>query len=133
MIARGLNLNSSVSAGFHDVQAGVWYTNYVNAAASAGLINGYDDYFRPDDLITREEMAVIIVKAYLFQGGQSQRNGLEQFIDQEDISSWARDYVDQAVGAGLIYGMTSNTFVPAENATRAQAASLLKRLINMSV
>ena len=133
LIARGLNLNSSVSAGFHDVQAGVWYTNYVNAAASAGLINGYDDYFRPDDLITREEMAVIIVKAYLFQGGQSQRNGLEQFIDQEDISSWARDYVDQAVGAGLIYGMTSNTFVPAENATRAQAASLLKRLINMSV
>lgn len=130
LITRALHLNSSISAGFSDVESGAWYAAPVNAAANAGLLQGYGGSFRPEDLITREEMAVVIVKAYQFQEKETIRGQLDRFADREEIAQWAADYVDQAVSVGLISGMTADTFAPKENATRAQAASLLKRLLD---
>ena len=130
LITRALHLNSSISAGFSDVESGTWYAAPVNAAANAGLLQGYGGSFRPEDLITREEMAVVIVKAYQFQEKETIRGQLDRFADREEIAQWAADYVDQAVSVGLISGMTADTFAPKENATRAQAASLLKRLLD---
>ena len=114
-----------------DVQDGEWYAPYVNAAAKAGLIVGSGGYFRPDDLITREEMAVIVAKTYAFGGGSARSGGLERFTDTGAISEWAKPYVETVTGAGLISGMTADTFVPRENATRAQATSLLRRLLDL--
>ena len=130
LVAKALNLTSTASAGFSDVASESWYYTYVNAAANAGLIAGYDGLFRPDDLITREEMAVIIAKAYSFAGGQSAGGGAARFADADSISSWAYASVDATTAAGLISGMTADTFAPAENATRAQAASLMRRLFD---
>ena len=129
LVAKALNLTSTASAGFSDVASESWYYTYVNAAANAGLIAGYDGLFRPDDRITREEMAVIIAKTYSFAGGQAASGGAARFADADSISSWAYASVD-ATAAGLISGMTADTFAPAENATRAQAASLLQRLLD---
>ncbi len=131
LLVKGLGLTSSATTGFMDVQTGGWYAPYVNAAANAGLIVGYDGYFRPDDLITREEMAVIIAKAYAFRGGKAAAGSIGKFADIADISDWARSYVDTVTSAGLISGMTEDTFVPQDNATRAQAVSLLKRLLDL--
>ena len=75
-------------------------------------------------------MAVVVMKAYVFLGKSAAGGGIDRFADKEDISPWAYASVDQAVGAGLISGITANTFAPGENATRAQAASLIKRLLN---
>ena len=100
------------------------------AASAAGLISGYDGFFRPDDTITREEMSVIIVKACQFRGGETITGQIDRFADKDDISSWALTYADQAVSTGLISGMTADTFAPRNNATRAQVTSLLKRMLD---
>ena len=94
------------------------------------MIVGYDGAFRPNDTITREEMAVVIMKAYQFLGNAPLKGKLSQFADKDTISQWAVDYVDGAVSSGLISGMSDDTFAPKENATRAQVASLIKRLLN---
>lgn len=129
MIVKSLNIQSGVSSGFTDVKPGDWYEAYVNAAANAGLIIGYEGQFRPDDLITREEMAVIVAKAYRYLEKPQAKGGIEKFSDQEEISDWAYSYVDEVTAAGLIQGTTSITFAGKENTTRAQAASVLLRLI----
>lgn len=130
LIVRALGLeNAGGESGFKDVSEGAWYADEVAAAAATNLISGYDGYFRPDDTITRQEMAVIIMKAYVFLGKTPETGKLAQFADQDEIADWAKTYVDQAVSSGLISGMTSDTFAPEENATRAQVTSLIKRLI----
>ena len=131
LMARALKLTAANDdAVFTDVSRDAWYKEAVSAAAAAGLIVGYDGQFRPNDTITREEMAVVIMKAYQFLGKAPLKGKLSQFADKDVISAWAVDYVDGAVSSGLISGMTSDTFAPAENATRAQVASLIKRLLN---
>lgn len=130
LIVKALNLTSSVPAGFADVAENAWHYTYVNAAANAGLITGYDGYFRPDDVITREEMAVIIAKAYVNLGGSASSGGIEKFTDKNEIADWAYPYVDTVTSAGLISGMTPSTFVGSANTTRAQAASVIKRLLD---
>lgn len=90
---------------------------------------GYED---ADDHIqlTREEMAVIMVKAYAFLEKSAGRGGIGKFTDRETIANWAYAYVDEAMSAGLISGMTEETFAPLENTTRAQATSVMKRLLD---
>ena len=129
LIAKALQLTSSSPAGFSDVEQGEWYYTYVNAAANTGIIAGSDGTFRPDDRITREEMAVILCKAYGFLEKTASRGGIERFSDRDAISEWAYAFVDEATTAGLISGMTADTFAPLENTTRAQAASVIKRLL----
>ncbi|MDY4976326.1 MAG: S-layer homology domain-containing protein [Clostridia bacterium] len=129
MIVKSLKISSKNSAGFTDVKPGDWYEAYVNAAANAGLIVGYGGQFRPDDLITREEMAVIMAKAYRYLEKPEMKGGIEKFSDKGEISDWAYSYVDEVTSAGLIQGTTADTFAGKENTTRAQAASVLLRLI----
>ena len=130
LITKALNLTSDVSQGFEDVRIGEWHYSFVNAAANAGLIVGYDGYFRPDDYITREEMAVIIAKAFAYRGKTAGSGGIEKFTDKGEISDWAYSYVDSVTTAGLISGMTPTTFVAGANTTRAQSASVIRRLLD---
>ena len=81
------------------------------------------------DLITREEMAVVIAKASASLGNEAGSGGINRFADRNEISGWAYEFVDQAATAGLISGMTADTFAPLENTTRAQAAAVIWRLI----
>ena len=75
-------------------------------------------------------MAVIMVKAYAFVEKSAGRGGIGKITDRETISNWAYAYVDEAMSAGLISGMTEETFAPLENTTRAQATSVMKRLLD---
>ena len=53
------------------------------------------------------------------------------FTDNSDISSWATEYVKSAVYLGIIQGMDDGSFKPAKNATRAEAAVCIIRLLNI--
>ena len=130
LIAKALKLNGTTSEDFADVLSGEWYYTFVHTAASAGLIAGYDGYFRPDDPITREEMAVVLAKAYALRGGAVLSGGIEKFADRDEIADWAYASVDTVTTAGLISGMTPTTFVASSYTTRAQAVSVLRRLLN---
>lgn len=131
IIVRALNLTAADGiVAFADVDAGAWYAEEVAAAAAVGLLNGYEGYFRPEDHITREEMSVVIVKAYQFIGKATVTGQISRYHDSKDISTWALSYADQAVSSGLMSGITDTFFAPQENATRAQVTSLIKRLLN---
>ena len=127
IISRALKL-ADKTADFKDVND-EWFAPYVGACADAGIITGYDGYFRPNDNITRQEMAVIIVNAYSYLGRAGANGGIDNFSDKWAIADWAKAAVDTASSVGLISGMGDGTFAPGANATRAQAASLIYRLI----
>ena len=128
IIARALKLNDK-TADYKDVN-GEWFAPYVGACSEAGIISGYDGYFRPNDNITRQEMAVIIVNAYSYLEGKGANGGIDNFTDKAEIADWAKAAVDTASSVGLISGMGDGTFAPNANATRAQAASIVKRLLD---
>lgn len=130
LIVRALNLTTVVPQEWKDVANEAWYSPAVNAAANVGLVVGYDGWFRPDDPISREEIAVIMAKAYVFAGGNLESGAIVKFADIDDISDWAYVYVDSVTTVGLFAGMTPNTFVPQENATRAECASVIRRLLD---
>ncbi len=127
IIARALKL-SDKTADYKDVN-GEWFAPYVGACSEAGIISGYDGYFRPNDNITRQEMAVIIVNAYSYLEGKGANGGIDKFTDKAKIADWAKAAVDTASSVGLISGMGDGTFAPNANATRAQAASIVRRLL----
>lgn len=130
LMVRALKITVPGELNFTDVGQDEWYAESVRIAAYAGLVKGYDGKFRPEDTITREEMAVVIAKGYDLLGHTSEKGAIEQFTDCDKISDWAWDSVDIAATAGIISGMDDGRFAPSENATRAQAASLLKRLLS---
>ena len=128
IIARALKL-SDKKADYKDVND-EWFAPYVGACSEAGIISGYDGMFRPNDNITRQEMAVIIVNAYSYLEGKGANGGIDNFTDKAEIADWAKAAVDTASSVGLISGMGDGTFSPSANATRAQAASIVKRLLD---
>src|SRR5690606_6427372 len=106
-----------------------WVRDYVDAAVRANLVTGYgDNTFRSDALITREQLAVMIVRAL---GDGVEEFGPLTFVDVDSISDWAKNEVAAAVQAGIVTGMTDGTFRPNQTATRAEAATMLARFIEV--
>ncbi|WP_239633163.1 S-layer homology domain-containing protein [Paenibacillus sp. H1-7] len=132
ILVRGLGLNEASAAKFTDVLPSDWYAGVVGAAAKAGLVDGFEDgTFKPNANITREQMAVMAARAMTIVGKKAAADaqGLASFSDSASISSWAKEAAAQTVTAGIMNGMTASTFVPGENATRAEAAVMVKRLL----
>lgn len=79
-------------------------------------------------------MAVMVTRAMKLANKNAvpDTEALDKFVDQQAISGWAKDAVAQSVNAGIINGMTDRTLVPAENATRAEAALMLKRYLQFA-
>ena len=75
-------------------------------------------------------MAVIISNAYSYLGKKGENGGIDKFADKSEIADWAKPSVDVCTTVGLISGMTDTTFEGDKTATRAQAASILKRLLD---
>ncbi|MDD9266990.1 bacterial Ig-like domain-containing protein [Paenibacillus sp. GCM10023248] len=132
LLVRALGLNESAPNGFTDVPADSWFAGAVGASAKAGLIEGFEDgSFRPGDRITREQMAVMLVRALAFAGVTAAPDlaQLASYTDSSSIQAWARAAVSSAVGAGLVNGVTNSTFAPGAAATRSEAAVMLVRLL----
>ena len=130
LVVRALKLSTiKANNSFIDIKDGEWYSDVIQTAADNKIISGNGEEFRPNDFINREEMTKVIVNAYLSKNQQKVSGSLAQFADKEEISSWAVDYVSSAVELGLIKGMEQGLFEPKENATRAQAATIIKRLV----
>ena len=131
MLARLEGVTSAEDAGFADVAANDWYATAVNWAASVGVVNGYeDDTFRPNNAITREQMAAILYNYADYKGYDvSARADLSDYADAASISSWAEDVLSWANAEGLINGMTATTIDPQGATTRAQTAAMFERFL----
>ena len=128
ILARLENVTSAESAGFADV-SDEWFATAVNWAASVGVVNGFEDNtFRPNDPITREQLAAILMNYSAWKGEDvSARADLTIYIDQP--SAWAEETMQWAVAEGLISGVTNDELQPQGNATRAQVAAILQRYL----
>ncbi|RAU98929.1 S-layer homology domain-containing protein [Paenibacillus sp. YN15] len=133
LLVRGLGLSPApAAAAFKDVASSDWHAGYVGAAVKAGLVEGMDaGIFAPNSNITREQMAVMISRAMQAAGKPqaAKVKNLEAFTDEGLMSSWAKEGISQSVEAGLLNGKDSQLFIPSSNATRAEAAVVLKRLL----
>ena len=128
ILARLEGVESAQAAGFADVND-EWYATAVNWAANVGVVNGYEDNtFRPNQPITREQLAAILMNYSAYKGQDvSARAGLDNYTDQP--SAWATETMSWAVAEGLISGVTADQLQPQGNATRAQVAAILQRFL----
>ena len=128
ILARLENVTTAEAAGFADVDD-EWYATAVNWAANVGVVNGYEDNtFRPNQPITREQLAAILMNYASYKGQDvSARASLDNYTDQP--STWAQEAMQWAVAEGLISGVTNDRLQPQGNATRAQVAAILQRFL----
>ncbi|RAU96159.1 S-layer homology domain-containing protein [Paenibacillus sp. YN15] len=135
MLVRALGLEASAAATggiFTDVAADSWYAVSVNAAVYAGITEGYEDgSFRPDARITREEMAVMLYRALQAANAApaADASAVAGLADGSELAGWSREAVGALLAGGLINGRTEGGFVPAADATRAEGAAVLQRLL----
>ncbi len=128
MLVNAINAgNAAAESTYTDVPSDAWYYNAVSVASRLGIVNGLGDgNFGPNELITRQDMAVMTYRA-----AQSKQINLDPvndqitFEDSNDIASYAFEAVMTLQKAGIINGMTETTFELLSNATRAQSAKIL--------
>jgi hypothetical protein len=131
LLAAALRLEAGPSgqAPFADVPSGAWYSEAVKAAAAAGLVEGDRGSFYPNGSLTREQMTVMLVRAFERQSGASaEAADLSGFKDAAAISGWAHAAMSKAVGMKLIEG-DGDSLSPQGTTTRAQAAVVIYRLL----
>jgi len=101
-----------------------WAHDAIAAAAANSIVDGYDERtFGPDDPITRQQMAALLVRALKLPAARSAAS----FVDSGDISAWALPAVTAAAERGLIDGYEDGTFRPLARATRAETVAVLTR------
>ncbi|USB32669.1 S-layer homology domain-containing protein [Paenibacillus sp. YPG26] len=133
ILAKALKLDvaeAPAKATFKDVPATNKEFAYIEAAVRAGLIKGYSNgEFKGSDLLSREQMAVLFVRALgVDAAGYGEKI---KFSDANQIAAYAKDAVGFAVEAGLIKGIGDNTFAPGKSAQRQEVALVASKFITV--
>lgn len=115
---------------FTDVASGAWYHDAVRWAYASGVTGGVsDDRFGSGENITRQQLATLL---YRWSGAApTRRNHLAAFSDRMQISDYAKDAMNWAVGQGILNG-SNGKLDPGGTATRAQAAAMIARYLKQS-
>ncbi len=113
--------------GFSDVAGDKWYAAGVAWAKEKGIVAGFaDGTFRPEELITREQFATIMMSYARFKNQDvSKRADLTAYSDAGETSAWALDALKWAKATGLMSGRSESVMAPKGTATRAEAATIL--------
>ena len=111
---------------------GPWAAGAVEAALDRGVVGGYPDgAFRPDAPVTRAEMAAMIARALGFADMAGGPDALTPFADDADIPAWAKGAVESLRQLGLLQGRADGRFAPDAPLTRAEAAAVLLRWLEI--
>lgn len=117
---------------FEDISIGDWFSQAVAWAYENGIVTGTSEKtFSPYELITREQMAVMIFRYARHSAASWQNRNVPEFTDSADISSWALEAINWSATAGISNGYSDGSFMPKGSATRAEAAVMLLRLKNL--
>ncbi len=113
------------SSTFTDI-AGHWAENSIETVAHFGIVSGYNaSTFGPDDKINREQMTNMLARAMELTG----LSGNTTFVDDADISAWAKPLVKASQEEELVIGYPDNSFRPQGNSTRAEAVQVIYNAI----
>ena len=115
---------------FTDVRSGAYYEKSVIWAAANGIVTGTDSTsFSPDAKVTREQLAAILYRYAQYRKLDTDASAkLNSFTDAGSVSAYASEALGWAVSEGLING-ASGKLMPKGDATRAQVAAILHRLV----
>lgn len=117
---------------FADVAAKSWYYGWVEAAVQLGIVEGKSaGKFEPSARITRQEAAVLIVRALKVDPGSDSGSSLN-YADADRIAPWAAPYVQAAKTLGLMGG-ANGKFRPSDAMTREETAAVLDRVLKDKV
>ncbi|MGD0620904.1 MAG: S-layer homology domain-containing protein, partial [Thermacetogeniaceae bacterium] len=133
MLVNALGQNTAGTTGqFTDVTPDSWCYNSVNTAVYAGLVSGTGDHlFAPNAAITREQMAVMVAHALGTRAPTVDGTELTAFSDRSAVSSWAVTGMEEGVKSGIVSGMNTDTLAPDDDATRAQAAVMIYKMLTV--
>ena len=121
--------NSNEKSSFIDVKTDDWFYRDVVAAKAAGYIAGYEDNtFKPDQEISRQEVALIVTRL-LKLNTTSDLALLDKFVDAKSIPSWSQASINAVVERGIIKGYPDETVKPFKAITRAEAIVCLNAAI----
>lgn len=111
---------------FDDVTADTWYGPAVTWAAEAGIAQGFDGCFRPDDPVTRQEL-VTLLHRYAQPDTAEQTAIPDHYVDAAAVPSWAAEAFGWAIAAGIITGDDQGALNPQGLALRCQGAAIMER------
>lgn len=135
MLTRALGLTVGGTTSFKDVPEDKWYRDVVIATADAGLLKGYaGNMFEPLKPLSRQEMAVIMVRALELKGklpdaSETTEMVLSQYKDSDQAGTWSKQALAICIELGLMQGTPDHKLNPKSNLTRAEAAVLFSRLL----
>jgi len=131
----GADVGSYKTSSFTDVQSTDPAMPYIEWAVKNNIVQGIgNNKFGPDQQITREQMAVMMVnyaKATGYKLPVSRQ--AVTFADNANISTWAKDAVKAIQQTGVISGKPNNLFDPQGSATRAEASAILRRFVELVI
>lgn len=116
--------DSSAECEFADVKKDDWFYPYVASAVKAGICEGNGGGFGAGEKITRQDLTTVLGRALASYGTVFTASD-DSFTDKDSISGYAREYVDGFKALGLISGMPDGSFMPIQNATRAESAVII--------
>jgi len=128
----GINVLDFTSGSFNDVDMSSYYGPYAEWSLISNITRGTgNNNFSPDNPVTREELAVILVNFAKAMGYElASGEGAQSFEDDSSISSWAKEAVQIMRNSNIIQGDPNNNFNPKTPATRAEIARVLQGFID---
>lgn len=131
MVVLAFNVTANdENCSFSDVSDDAWYKEYIAKAAGSGLVNGRGDgTFGVGESITRQDIAVILWNGIK---SKAESKSAAEFIDNDDVSDYAKEAVNAMRYLNIIDGYDDNTFRPNNAATRAEAAKLLYKAVQIT-
>lgn len=122
------NINTQTK--FTDVKAGDWFNEAVMWAAGNGLFVGYPDgSFKPNKLVSRQELAVILQKFLALHGINMDEVKTWTYTDLDKIPAWSKDAVIAMAKIALVNGQTDTMYNPESEFTREELAVMLYNII----
>ena len=111
----------STKSGFRDVATGSWYNTYVATLNNAGVItDSSNGYFRPNEAITRAELAAMLANF-------TETAGAANYFNDVSARYWAANAIAICAKLGWITGYPDGSFRPDKNVTRAELMAMINR------
>lgn len=120
-------------SGFNDIAGDSWFKDAATWGSHSGIVEGYGDgsVFGGDDPVTREQVAVFMMRYANSLGMDVSKRAQIAFPDADQVSDYAKDAMSWAIAEGLFSGNSeTGELNPTDHATRAEVATVLMRFIN---
>ena len=109
-----------------------WAESSIIKMVEKGIVNGVtENEFMPDENVTREQMAAIIARFAQYKGIEVTKDDDVVYADNDNVSNYAKEAVKITKLLGILEGNEDGSFAPKRNASRAEAAAVFVRLLDI--